>query len=119
MNIGFDVDEDALDSAWVNCKKLEIDSIDFILSDIQTLRIHGGTKLNPSAMTFQIISPPDFDTVVMNPPFGTRNAGIDTLFVETAMQNANVVYSLHKTSTREVIIMLSINKISVFHARNF
>ena len=55
MNIGFDVDEDALDSAWVNCKKLEIDSIDFILSDIQTLRIRGGTKFNPSAMTFQII----------------------------------------------------------------
>lgn len=38
----------------------------------------------------------------MNPPFGTRNAGIDTAFVVKAMEVANVAYSLHKTSTREV-----------------
>ena len=30
----------------------------------------------------------------------TRNRGIDTLFIEKGMANANVVYSLHKTSTR-------------------
>ena len=38
----------------------------------------------------------------MNPPFGTRNAGIDTAFVMKGMENASVVYSLHKTSTRDV-----------------
>jgi len=38
----------------------------------------------------------------MNPPFGTRKAGIDTIFVKKAMDNANVVYSLHKTTTRDV-----------------
>jgi predicted RNA methylase len=38
----------------------------------------------------------------MNPPFGTRNTGIDTAFVMKGMQYSNVVYSLHKTSTREV-----------------
>lgn len=43
-----------------------------------------------------------FDTIVMNPPFGTRNTGIDTIFLLNAMKNARVVYSLHKTSTREV-----------------
>lgn len=26
-----------------------------------------------------------FDTIVMNPPFGTRNAGIDTAFLMHAM----------------------------------
>jgi predicted RNA methylase len=46
--------------------------------------------------------PTDFDTVVMNPPFGTRNTGIDTAFVMKGMEYSNVVYSLHKTSTREV-----------------
>ena len=43
-----------------------------------------------------------FDTVLMNPPFGTRNAGIDAEFVTRGMQNARTVYSLHKTSTRDV-----------------
>ena len=32
------------------------------------------------------------------------NRGIDTLFIEKAMQCANVVYSLHKTSTRDHFI---------------
>ena len=45
-----------------------------------------------------------FDTIVTNPPFGTRNRGIDTLFVEKAMSSANVVYSLHKRSTRDHFI---------------
>jgi predicted RNA methylase len=40
----------------------------------------------------------------MNPPFGTRNVGIDTVFVSKGMDYSNVVYSLHKTSTREVNI---------------
>ena len=38
----------------------------------------------------------------MNPPFGTRNTGIDAEFVTIAMRNARSVYSLHKTSTRDV-----------------
>jgi hypothetical protein len=43
-----------------------------------------------------------FDTILMNPPFGTRNTGIDSQFLIKAMSNAKVVYSLHKTSTRDV-----------------
>ena len=43
-----------------------------------------------------------FDTIIMNPPFGTRNTGIDAEFVTIAMKNARSVYSLHKTSTRDV-----------------
>lgn len=38
----------------------------------------------------------------MNPPFGTRNTGIDTAFVLKGMEYASTVYSLHKTSTRDV-----------------
>lgn len=43
-----------------------------------------------------------FDTVIMNPPFGTKNnAGIDINFLKAAFHiTNNVVYSLHKTSTR-------------------
>lgn len=43
-----------------------------------------------------------FDTIIMNPPFGTKkNAGQDMRFLENALKiTNNVVYSLHKSSTR-------------------
>jgi len=45
------------------------------------------------------------DIVVMNPPFGTRNKGIDLIFLQVALKLAsNSVYSLHKRATREYII---------------
>eukprot|EP00607_Mallomonas_marina_P001716 CAMPEP_0182436940 /NCGR_PEP_ID=MMETSP1167-20130531/84562_1 /TAXON_ID=2988 /ORGANISM="Mallomonas Sp, Strain CCMP3275" /LENGTH=166 /DNA_ID=CAMNT_0024629649 /DNA_START=173 /DNA_END=670 /DNA_ORIENTATION=+ len=90
---GIDVDPEALDEAWVNIKKLSISEIDLIQADIQH-------------MSFAT----EFDTVVMNPPFGTRNSGIDTIFVQTAMKNATVTYSLHKTSTRQHFIRLAEEK---------
>ena len=47
-----------------------------------------------------------FDTVIMNPPFGTKhNAGTDIKFLEIATKLAsNTVYSLHKTSTRNYVL---------------
>lgn len=46
-----------------------------------------------------------FDTVIMNPPFGTKNnAGMDMQFLSSALFLArNAIYSLHKTSTRSFI----------------
>mmetsp|Transcript_14224 Transcript_14224/g.57267 ORF Transcript_14224/g.57267 Transcript_14224/m.57267 type:complete len:99 (+) Transcript_14224:870-1166(+) len=45
-----------------------------------------------------------FDTIIMNPPFGTRQKSIDMAFVRTALSlSRESVYSLHKTSTREYI----------------
>jgi predicted RNA methylase len=44
-----------------------------------------------------------FDTIVMNPPFGTRRHGIDVAFLRSALSLCSaqgVVYSLHKSSTR-------------------
>lgn len=43
-----------------------------------------------------------FDTVVMNPPFGTKhNAGMDMKFLAAGLKLARTaVYSLHKSSTR-------------------
>lgn len=47
-----------------------------------------------------------FDTVVMNPPFGTKNnAGIDMGFLEAATKlSSNAIYSLHKSSTRDYVL---------------
>lgn len=46
------------------------------------------------------------DTVLTNPPFGTKhNAGIDVAFLKCACRLARrAVYSFHKTSTREYIL---------------
>ncbi|MFP4523625.1 MAG: METTL5 family protein [Candidatus Woesearchaeota archaeon] len=39
------------------------------------------------------------DTVIMNPPFGTKRKHADKLFLQQAIIRAPVVYSMHKTST--------------------
>ena len=42
--------------------------------------------------------------VVMNPPFGTKEAGIDMVFLELAMSICSGnIYSMHKSSTRKFI----------------
>ena len=44
------------------------------------------------------------DIYVQNPPFGTRKEHEDTVFLETALQNAEKVFTMHKTVTREHIV---------------
>ncbi len=45
-----------------------------------------------------------FDTVVTNPPFGTKNQGIDVIFLKVAsMLSSNSIYSLHKKTTRNFL----------------
>uniref|UniRef100_A0A8C9VNU9 Methyltransferase-like protein 5 n=1 Tax=Scleropages formosus TaxID=113540 RepID=A0A8C9VNU9_SCLFO len=87
--VGFDIDQDALDIFRRNSEEFELTNIDMVQCDICSLR------------AFQ----KKFDTVIMNPPFGTKhNKGIDMQFLKTALSMArSSVYSLHKTSTREHI----------------
>ncbi|KAK4364407.1 hypothetical protein RND71_015765 [Anisodus tanguticus] len=83
--IGLDIDTESLEIASANMDELELD-MDFIQCDIRNLKRRG-----------QIV-----DTVVMNPPFGTRRKGADMDFLSAAMKVASqAVYSLHKTTTRE------------------
>jgi len=91
--LGVDVDEDALEICSSNLEEFEMTNVDLLQSDVTSLL--GQTRLYGS-----------FDTVVMNPPFGTKhNQGIDMVFLQAALKlSSNSVYSLHKTSTREVTI---------------
>ena len=41
-----------------------------------------------------------YDTVIMNPPYGTRSPHADVQFLERAFELAPVSYSIHKNSTR-------------------
>lgn len=86
--LGVDLDADALEVARQNAEEFEVTNIDFIQSDVRNLPI--GLR---------------FDTIVMNPPFGTKhNKGLDCVFLEAALErvaDGGAVYSLHKTSTRD------------------
>jgi len=81
--IGVDVDQIALEIAADSAKSLGL-QIDLVLGEIETLR-------------------GEVDTVVMNPPFGTKQAHADTRFLEVALKLADVVYSIHKSSTRRYL----------------
>lgn len=89
--IGFEIDEDAIDIFNENANNNEVFNIDVILSDVRQMP----TKFYKM-----------FDTVIMNPPFGTKdNAGIDMAFLEAACRlSHNVVYSLHKSTTRSHVL---------------
>lgn len=41
------------------------------------------------------------DICIMNPPFGTRQKGIDKVFIKKSLELAPIAFSLHKSSTRE------------------
>ncbi|RXM29050.1 Methyltransferase-like protein 5 [Acipenser ruthenus] len=89
--VGFDIDKDALEIFSSNVEQFELPNIDMIQCDVCLLQSDRFSKR--------------FDTVIMNPPFGTKhNKGMDMQFLRTALDMATgVVYSLHKTSTREHI----------------
>ncbi|XP_063238530.1 rRNA N6-adenosine-methyltransferase METTL5 [Bacillus rossius redtenbacheri] len=91
--VGFDVDRDALRVARANVE--ELGNVDLVECDVRLLSAADDDVLNWR-----------FDTVVMNPPFGTkRNRGLDMEFLRAGLRLATcAVYSLHKTSTRAHVL---------------
>ena len=45
-----------------------------------------------------------FDSIIMNPPFGTKIKRMDTLFLNKAFELSNIILSIHKSSTKEYIL---------------
>lgn len=94
MVLGIDVDADALETFKENMEAFEMeDNVQMVLANV--------TDEDSLEQMHK-----KFDTVIMNPPFGTKhNKGIDMLFVKQGLKLArNAVYSLHKTSTRDHIM---------------
>lgn len=79
-SVGAELDRKALEVAARSSRQLGLET-DWVLADIETLR---GTV----------------DTVVMNPPFGTKRPHADIEFLQAALRIGKVVYSIHKSSTR-------------------
>ena len=90
--LGIDIDNDALMQCQENIDEFELNQkIDLINCDCEKI-------LNNKSLKGK------FDTVVTNPPFGTKNQGIDVIFLKVAsMLSSNSIYSLHKKTTRNFL----------------
>lgn len=93
--VGFDIDDNALAQLRDNAASLEVeDEVELINADVSTI---------PEILKER------FDTVLLNPPFGTKdNAGVDMMFLKQALSMlepaGGTVYSMHKSSTRDFIL---------------
>ncbi len=82
--IGFDVDCEAIDAARRNAEALD-------------------AEVNWRCLDVSMIDE-TCDTVVMNPPFGVKSKGADRPFIKAALKAGKVIYTMHKTTTRDFII---------------
>lgn len=80
---GFEIDEEAINIAKDYSKRnnLEIEWINQPIEGIED----------------------KFDTVVMNPPFGSQRPGADKIFLEKAMKIAKHIWTIHLSVTRKFI----------------
>lgn len=89
--VGVELDLDAIKVFQENVRGFELENVDCVQWDV--LSLDGLCNILK------------FDTVLMNPPFGTKqNNGVDMNFLRIALKIAKQsVYSLHKTATRDHI----------------
>ena len=81
--VGIDIDASSIHVASRSAKVLDVEA-DWVVGDIAVIR-------GP------------FDTVLMNPPFGTKQPHADIKFLQSAESLASVIYSIHKSSTRSFL----------------
>ena len=82
--VGVDIDPTAIAVARENARAVNA-KVDWIVDDLEAVQ-------------------GKFDTVVMNPPFGTKKKHLDRIFLRKAISIASTVYSIHKSSTQEYIL---------------
>ncbi|OYT42782.1 MAG: RNA methyltransferase [Candidatus Aenigmarchaeota archaeon ex4484_224] len=83
ISIGIDIDKEVIKIAKENAKKLKV-KVYFLLADIQKINLK------------------NVDTIIQNPPFGTRKKHYDLIFLKKAFEMAKVVYSLHSYSEKSI-----------------
>lgn len=88
---GFDIDPSVADIFCDNCVSADTDNVEFVLDDVFAID-----------QRFDMF----FDTVILNPPFGTKgNKGNDIKFLLAGLRLSNhAVYSFHKSVTRAFIL---------------
>lgn len=91
------------------CMKEELGTDDEIdQGDGPLVELFNGDVLDEKFLKSSIATKGTINTILMNPPFGTKNnAGIDVAFLKAGLSlaesnpNLRAIYSMHKTSTRE------------------
>ncbi|MHC1625887.1 MAG: METTL5 family protein [Methanoculleaceae archaeon] len=83
--VGIDIDPAAIDQARSNAAALGVD-VEFIVADIRTFRpeVH-------------------FDTVVMNPPFGSQQAHADRPFIDFSLRHSDIIYGIFNAGTLDFL----------------
>ncbi|MBN2051994.1 methyltransferase [Candidatus Woesearchaeota archaeon] len=86
---------------------IDAEAVELAIQNKTFLEQETGNRLNAIFSAGDIaVFDEKVDVVIMNPPFGTKNKNIDTLFLLKAMDLANVIYSFHKASTKDYINQL-------------
>ena len=80
---GFEIDETSLDIA-INYSKKNNLKIKWICSAVDNIT-------------------EKFDTIIMNPPFGSQRPGADRIFLEKALQISDQIWTIHMAETRSFI----------------
>src|SRR5437867_4134918 len=82
--LGLDIDRQSIELAAQNEKKTKVE-VDWVVGSLDSIT-------------------GDFNTVLMNPPYGTRSPHQDIRFLSKAFDLAAVSYSIHKSSTRKFLL---------------
>lgn len=87
-SVGVDVDPLSIHTAQLNLRRIRGGSLKifFILGDVRSLPL------------------PEFDTVIMNPPFGAQRKGADRPFLKRASELAGAVYTIANAPSRDFTI---------------
>jgi len=80
---GFEIDRTALDIA-INYSKKNNLKINWLCAAVETIT-------------------EEFDTVIMNPPFGSQRPGADRVFLEKALEISDHIWTIHMAETRSFI----------------
>ena len=80
---GYEIDKTALDVA-INYSKKNNLKVNWICSAVENIT-------------------EEFDTVIMNPPFGSQRPGADRIFLEKALQISDQIWTIHMAETRSFI----------------
>lgn len=117
--LGIDIDGDALKTCQENIENAELNNIELLQCDCE--KILQASVKNDKENSLRFFN--SFDTVIMNPPFGTKNfskksnqreedgdelncLGIDMKFLKLAsllINSTGSIYSIHKSVTRNFI----------------
>jgi rRNA N6-adenosine-methyltransferase METTL5 len=91
--VAFDIDEDVIKEAWDNFDYFELENkVDLVQVDLSK-------TLDKDADVDKRLRKPYFDTIMMNPPFGTVEKGIDMKMLQAgyqALKPGGQMFSIHK-----------------------